>query len=68
MTSSNLIRTARGHIVSYPDRPTLQDWIAQGRVTDQDEIYDPDEDRWIRVAEVADLLGFVKLREASLCW
>ncbi len=62
------LQSPDGSIIDYPDLPTVQEWIAEGRVDRSYQIYDSMRRRWCALEEVPDLAAFLRLREASDPW
>jgi hypothetical protein len=62
------LRSPDGKTIEYPDLPTVQEWIVQGRVDRGFQIYDVKKRRWRLVEEVPDLAAFIQLREANAPW
>jgi hypothetical protein len=62
------LRSPQGTTIEFPDLPTVQEWIAEGRVDRGFEIYDRKKRRWRLVEDIPDLAGFILLREANAAW
>ena len=62
------LKSPDGQIISYPDIPTVQEWIVLGRVTRAHEIWDARRRRWRAVSDNPDLAAFFQLVEANAPW
>jgi hypothetical protein len=62
------LKAPDGEIITYPDIPTVQEWIVLGRITRAHQIYDSHQRRWRLIEELPDLAAFIQLREANAVW
>ena len=62
------LRSSKGEIIDFPDLPTVQEWIVQGRIDRSFKIFDESKKRWRAVHKVPELAAFIHLVEASAPW